>query len=166
MTRAAAYTRVSTEKQAEEDNVSLSEQTKDIETHCKAKGYTTVKEYQDVGSGASKRRPQFQQLLRDAQDGLFDVIVCWKSDRLSRGLYPASALMEAIEGTDVTLEAVKDSIDLNTFSLLAAVGKIELQNIRERMQMGYRGRVSRGKITGTPKFGYAMEDGVPVIVEE
>ena len=44
------------------------------------------------------------------------------------------------------------------------VGKIELQNIRERMQMGYRGRVSRGKITGIPKFGYANEDGLPVIL--
>ena len=31
MARAAAYTRVSTEKQAEDDKVSLGEQTKDIE---------------------------------------------------------------------------------------------------------------------------------------
>ncbi len=32
--------------------------------------------------------------------------------------------------------------------------------------MGYRGRVSRGMITSTPKFGYANEDGRPVIVEQ
>ena len=79
-----------------------------------------------MGSGASKRRPQFQQMLKDAQAGLFDVIVCWKSDRLSRGLYPATALMEAIEGTNITIEAVKDTIDLKTFGIMAAVGKIEL----------------------------------------
>ena len=75
MARAAAYTRVSTEKQAEDDKVSLGEQTKDIEAYCREKDYTIVMEYQDVGSGASKRRPGFQQLLRDVQDGLFDVIV-------------------------------------------------------------------------------------------
>ena len=57
MTRAAAYIRVSTERQAEEDRVSLGEQQKDIETHCGQRGHTLVKEYQDVGSGASKRRP-------------------------------------------------------------------------------------------------------------
>ena len=115
MTRAAAYIRVSTERQAEEDRVSLGEQQKDIETHCEQGGHTLVKVYQDVGSGATKRRPQFQQMLKDAQAGLFDVIVCWKSDRLSRGLYPAAALSEALEGTDIGLESVKDTIDRNTF---------------------------------------------------
>ena len=105
-------------------------------------------------------------MLKDAQAGLFDVIVCWKSDRLSRGLYPATALMEAIEGTNITIEAVKDTIDLKTFGIMAAVGKIELENIRERMQMGYRGMVGNGKITGAPRFGYAIEDGLAVIVEQ
>ena len=103
MIRAAAYIRVNTERQAEEDRVSLEEQHKGIASYCETKDYTVVKDYRDVGSGASKRRPGFQQLLRDVQDGALDVIVCWKSDRLSRGLYPAAALMEAIEGTDVTL---------------------------------------------------------------
>ena len=105
-------------------------------------------------------------MLKDTQAGLFDVIVCWKSDRLSRGLYPATALMEAIEGTNITIEAVKDTIDLKTFGIMAAVGKIELENIRERIQMGYRGRASRGKITGAPKFGYVNEDSLPVILEQ
>ncbi len=40
MTRAAAYIRVSTERQAEEDRVSLGEQQKDIETHCGQRGHT------------------------------------------------------------------------------------------------------------------------------
>ena len=93
MIRAAAYIRVSTERQAEEDKVSLGEQSKDIAAYCLDKGYTVVKEYQDIGSGASKRRQGFQQLLRDTQAGHYDVIVCWKSDRLSRGLYPDTALM-------------------------------------------------------------------------
>jgi len=167
MTRAAAYIRVSTERQAEEDRVSLSEQQKDIETHCEQRGHTLVKEYKDVGSGASKRRPQFQQMLKDAQAGLFDVIVCWKSDRLSRGLYPAAALSEALEGTDIGLESVKDSIDRNTFDIMAVVGKIELGNIRERARMGARGRASKGLISGIPKYGYTIgQDSKPAIQPE
>jgi len=167
MIRAAAYIRVSTERQAEEDRVSLGEQSKDIATYCLDKGYTVVKEYQDVGSGASKRRQGFQQLLRDVQDDAVDVIVCWKSDRLSRGLYPAAALSEALEGTDILLESVKDTIDRNTFDIMAVVGKIELGNIRERARMGARGRASRGKVHGTMKYGYRIsDDHTPEIVVE
>ena len=67
----------------------------------------------------------------------------------------------------MTLEAVKDSIDLNTFGLMAAVGKIELGNIRERARMGARGRAARGLIHGTPKFGYAIDsDHKPIIQPE
>ena len=165
--RAAGYIRVSTPAQAEEDKVSLREQRQDIEDYCSSKGYTLVKWYQDVGSGASKRRSGFQQMLRDAQDGEFDIIVCWKADRLSRGLYPAAALGEALEGTDIALEAVKDAIDRTTFDLMAVVGKIELNNIQERARMGARGRAGKGRIAGTPKYGYAIgEDHKPVIVEE
>ncbi len=166
MIRAASYIRVSTERQAEDDKVSLGEQQKDIAAHCEAQDYTIVKEYRDIGSGASKRRAGFQQLLRDVQDGEFDVIVCWKSDRLSRGLYPAAALSEALEGTDIRLESVKDTIDRNTFDIMAVVGKIELGNIRERARMGARGKALRGQVAGTMKFGYGIgEDHKPVIVD-
>ena len=40
-----------------------------------------VKEYQDIGSGASKRRPGFQQLLRDVQDGVIDTVHLWRKFR-------------------------------------------------------------------------------------
>ena len=162
--RAASYIRVSTAQQATEDKVSLEEQQVNIETYCGSKGYRIVERYRDVGSGASKRRPDFQRMLKDAQEGRFDVIVAWKSDRLSRGLYPAAALMEALEGSQIGVEAVRDSVDVNTFSLLAAVGKIELENIRERARMGSRGRAARGKLWGVLKFGYHLgEQGEPLI---
>ena len=75
--RAAAYIRVSTEKQAAEEKVSLTEQRKDIDAYCEDRAYSIVEVYQDVGSGASKRRRDFQRMLKDAQAGHFDVIVCW-----------------------------------------------------------------------------------------
>ena len=56
MTRAAGYIRVSTERQAEEDRVSLREQQKDIETHCGERGHDLVKVYQDVESWPLPRR--------------------------------------------------------------------------------------------------------------
>ena len=87
--RAAIYARVSDKSQAEEDKrdkTSMSEQTIDMEAYCERRGLTIVARYQEVGRGWSKKRPEFQRMLADAREGRFDTIVCWKSDRLSRGM--------------------------------------------------------------------------------
>ena len=83
-------------------------------------------------------------MLADAKKGCFDTIVCWKSDRLSRGMYPAAALMEVVEGHQIRLETVMDAVDMKTFGLMAAIGKIELDNFRERSTMGKRGAAKQG----------------------
>ena len=117
--RAAIYARVSDKSQDAEDKTSISEQISDMETHCERRGLTIVARYQEVGRGWSKKRPEFQRMLADARQGRFDTIVCWKSDRLSRGMYPAAALMEVVEAHRINLQAVMDAIDLKTFGLMA-----------------------------------------------
>ena len=106
-------------------------------------------------------------MLADARRGRFDTIVCWKSDRLSRGMYPAAALMEVVEAHQIQLEAVMDAIDMKTFGLMAAIGKIELDNFRERSTMGKRGSAKRGRMpAGAPPYGYRTgDDGKPEIYE-
>ena len=75
----------------------------------------------------------------------------WKSDRLSRGMYPAAALMEVVEARRINLEAVMDAIDMKTFGLMAAIGKIELDNFRERASMGKRGSAKHDLFVKTPR---------------
>ena len=166
--RAAIYARVSDKSQDGEDKTSISEQIGEMEAYCEQKGLTITARYQEVGRGWSKKRPEFQRMLADARRGLFDTIVCWKSDRLSRGMYPAAALMEVVEAQQVRLEAVMDAIDMKTFGLMAAIGKIELDNFRERSTLGKRGTAKQGRVpTGGLPYGYRSgEDGRPVVVEE
>ena len=90
--RAAIYARVSDKSQAEEDKTSLPEQTSEMEAYCERRGLTITARYQEVGRGWSKKRPEFQRMLADARRGRFDTIVCWKSDRLSRGDVPPPPL--------------------------------------------------------------------------
>ena len=99
--RAAIYARVSDKSQDGEDKTSISEQTNDMEAYCESKGLTITARYQEVGRGWSKKRPEFQRMLADAKQGRFDTIVCWKSDRLSRGMYPAAAVMEVVEAHQI-----------------------------------------------------------------
>ena len=166
--RAAIYARVSDKSQAEEDKTSLSEQLSDMEAYCAERGYAITARYQEVGRGWSKSRPEFQRMLADAAAGRFDVIVCWKSDRLSRGMYPAAALMEVVEAQRIGIEAVMDAIDMKTFGLMAAIGKIELDNFRERASMGKRGTAKQGRIpVSNVPDGYRIgENRTPEIDEE
>ena len=168
MNSAAIYARVSSAIQAQEDKTSIDEQITEMEAYCEEKGLRIVARYQEVGKGWSKKRPEFQRMLADAKNGRFDTIVCWKSDRLSRGMYPAAALMEVVEAHQITLEAVMDAIDMKTFGLMAAIGKIELDNFRERSSMGKRGTAKQGRFpTGRIPYGYRTgDDGKPEVVEE
>ena len=165
--RAAIYARVSDKSQAEDDKTSISEQIGDMEAYCESKGLTISARYQEVGRGWSKKRPEFQRMLADARRERFDTIVCWKSDRLSRGMYPAAALMEVVEAHQIQLEAVMDAIDMKTFGLMAAIGKIELDNFRERATMGKRGSAKQGRMpAGAPPYGYRTgDDGRPEVYE-
>ena len=151
--RAAIYARVSDKSQDTEDKTSISEQISDMEAYCEENGMTIVARYQEVGRGWSKKRPEFQRMLTDAKIGRFDTIVCWKSDRLSRGMYPAAAVM--------------DAIDMKTFGLMAAIAKIELDKFRERAGMGKRGKAKQGRMpTGSPPYGYRVDDdGNPYVYE-
>ena len=82
--RAVIYTRVSSDQQAGEERVSLSEQTRDIEAYASERGYDVTQRYQDVESGVSRTRAGFQRLQADARAGAFDIIIGWKADRLAR----------------------------------------------------------------------------------
>ena len=62
------------------------------------------------------------------------------------GMYPAAALMEVVEAYQTRLEAVMDTIDMKTFGLMAAIGKIELDNFLERASMGKRGKAKQGRM--------------------
>jgi len=153
--KAALYARVSTLGQGEEDKASIPEQIARIEKYCQEKGYSVADRYVDIGySGAKKNRPEFQRMLADAKSSKFDVIACWKADRLSRGMYPAAALMEVIEPLDISLEAVEEHLDMNYFAMLAVVGKMELDNMKARSRMGKEAKAKKGLTLGSHPYGY------------
>lgn len=79
--RAATYVRMSTDDQEN----SPERQREQIRPECERYGYLVTKTYDDLGmKGYDDTRPGFQRLLRDAQAGLFDVVVVDEVSRLSR----------------------------------------------------------------------------------
>ena len=107
-------------------------------------------------------------MLAAARRGHFDTIVCWKSDRFCRRMYPAATLMEIVEAHQIRLEPSMDAIDMESFGLMAAIGKIELDNFREPSTLGKRSMAKQGRLpTGGLPYGYRTgDDGRPETIDE
>lgn len=79
---AVGYIRMSTDKQED----SPARQRAEIEELAAQNGFEIMSWYEDHGlSGTeSKNRPEFQQLLRDAQIGMFEAVLMYEQSRMSR----------------------------------------------------------------------------------
>ena len=106
--KAALYARVSTlDQEPETQRLALR---RDVE----ARGWTAVA-YVDRGvSGAKDRRPALDQLLTDARRRRFDVLVCWRLDRLGRSLTHLITRLEARQALGVAFVSLAEGIDATT----------------------------------------------------
>jgi DNA invertase Pin-like site-specific DNA recombinase len=82
--RAAGYCRTSGETQR--DNTSIANQQEDIDRFVKSQGWNLVKFYVDECKSGAKiaGRDEFQQMMRDAANSRFDIIVPWDMTRFGR----------------------------------------------------------------------------------
>ena len=85
---AVIYARYSTDSQREE---SIEGQIRECTAYAEKNGFTVVKHYIDRAvSAKTDNRPQFQQMIKDSERGIFDVIIVWKLDRFARNRYDSA----------------------------------------------------------------------------
>ena len=71
--------------------------------------------YDDGGfSGGTLERPALKDLIADIEDGLIDIVVVYKIDRLSRALADFSKLVEIFDRHGVTFVSVTQSFNTTT----------------------------------------------------
>jgi site-specific DNA recombinase len=175
VTKAAIYTRVSSEAQASEDRASLTDQRERSEAYCQMEGWEIVGVYEDAGvSGAKASRPSLDRLLKDAADGKFERVVFLKLDRLGRSLRDLLNLSKTLEDLGVGIVSVHDKFDTATlsgrlyFSLLGAFAEFERGTIIARTIAGKWGGARKGRWqAGWMAYGYDRdpEGHMPVINE-
>ena len=100
--RCAVYTRKSSEEGLEQEFNSLDAQRESCEAYIasqRSEGWVPVRDHYDDGgiSGGTLERPALQRLLADIEDGLVDVVVVYKIDRLSRSLMDFAKLVEVFD---------------------------------------------------------------------
>jgi len=158
----ALYLRVSTEDQAKE-GYSLEVQREYLESFAIREGYDIFKVYSDEGISAySTRREALQQLLKDAKDKKFDLVLVYKIDRFSRKLKDLLNLVDELSSSGVGFKSATEPFDSTTsagklmFQQLGSFAEFERNRISERVFPGMVKGVQQGNWQGArfSPFGY------------
>ena len=155
--KAALYARVSTVDQEPEN------QLRELRRYVAARGWAPG-EYVDRGvSGVKDRRPALDQLVDDARRRRFDVLVCWRLDRLGRNLKHLITLLDELRALGVAFVSLAEGIDATTpagklqMHIIGAIAEFERERIRERVLAGLQRAKSQGKRLGRPKVSVPVE---------
>lgn len=149
--RAAIYARVSTLDQSTEN------QLVELRAYAERRSWTCT-EFVDHGvSGAKEKRPALDELVLAARRRRFDVVVCWRLDRLGRNLRHLITLLEELQSLHVDFVSLGEGIDATTPSgrlqmhILGAMAEFERARIGERVRMGLARARATGQRMGRPR---------------
>ena len=149
--RSAVYARVSTLDQEPENQLA------ELRRYVRARSWPAATEYVDHGvSGAKDRRPALDRLIREATRRRFDVLICWRLDRLGRNLRHLVTLLDELQALGVSFVSLGEGIDCTTpagrlqLHVLAALAEFEKARIAERVQAGLERARRQGKRLGRP----------------
>jgi DNA invertase Pin-like site-specific DNA recombinase len=123
-------------------------------------------QYDDGGiSGGTLERPGLKRLMADIEDGLVDVVVVYKIDRLSRSLADFAKLVEVFDRNGVTFVSVTQSFNTTTsmgrltLNILLSFAQFEREVTAERIRDKVAASRKKGMwMGGVPPFGYRVEN--------
>ncbi len=176
--RCAIYTRKSSEEGLEQEFNSLHAQREACEAYIasqRSEGWVLVRDQYDDGgiSGGTLERPGLKQLLADIEDGLIDVVVVYKIDRLSRSLMDFSKLVEVFDRNGVTFVSVTQSFNTTTsmgrltLNILLSFAQFEREVTAERIRDKVRASRMKGMwMGGYVPLGYDVKDRKLVVNED
>ena len=168
--RCAIYTRKSSEEGLEQDFNSLHAQREACEAFIKSQaseGWKLIKTAYDDGglSGGTMERPALQRLLKDIGEGLVDVIVVYKVDRLTRSLADFAKMVELFDAHGVSFVAVTQQFNTTTsmgrltLNVLLSFAQFEREVTGERIRDKIAASKRKGMWTGgVPPLGYDVRD--------
>ncbi|SIN99170.1 Site-specific DNA recombinase [Rhodovulum sp. ES.010] len=153
--RAAIYARYSTDLQSP---ASIADQVRTCRRLCEERGWEVVEVFDDMAiSGATRLRPQFQQMQEAARKGQFDVLVAEALDRLSRDQEHIAGLHKRMRfnGVAIFTKAEGEISELH-IGLGGTMSALFLRQLAQKTHRGLEGRVKAGKSAGGISYGYRL----------
>lgn len=165
----AIYTRKSTDENLDNDFNSLDSQREYCQSFVKSRegeGWRVYpEEYNDPGfSGGNMDRPGLKKLLADVRQGKFQVVVCYKYDRLSRNTKDFLHILEIFDKHAAAFVSVTQPIDTTSSvgrlmrSILMDFAQFEREMISERTRDKMAAMAKKGKwFGGHPILGFDID---------
>ena len=143
-----------------------------IEAQEDAKLITTYEDAGFSGSLPPNKRPGMKQLLEDMKNdkSIFDSVLVWKLDRLSRSLRDTLNLEFVLSKQNKSLESVTERLDTSTasgrmfFNTIASFAEFESAQTRERTFNAMSSKIGQKHLGGFAPIGYEIRNGTYEIV--
>ena len=168
MIRAVAYTRYSTN-----DQDSTEAQLDDIKEYATKNNISLIDTYIDEGrTGQLDKREAFQQMIRDAYDKKFDMIICHKVDRFGRNREDAVVYKSRLRKIGVQVKYATQNIEDSAAgrfmeSMLENMAQYYSENLSEEVKQKTKVHAKKGKFCGGyPPLGYKVDKDKHYIIEE
>lgn len=155
--RAALYMRVSTREQAQK-GTSIEAQDNELKRYAEKHNIEITGTYSDDGySGTTTDRPKFQEMLSDAENGLFEIILIWKYDRFSRNLIDQEITILQLKKLNVSVESITEDGDILIRQIRGAVSEDEVRKTLQRSKLVKDMRAKQGYHLGRAPMGYSFD---------
>ena len=159
---AVIYARYSSDNQREE---SIEGQIRECTAYAEKNGITVIKHYIDRAlSAKTDNRPEFQQMIKDSEKRLFDIVLVWKLDRFARNRYDSAHYEYQLERNHVKLVSVTEPISegpagIMVKSMLTGMAEYYSAELSEKVVRGMTENVLKGKYNGgTIPIGYTVDE--------
>ena len=158
---AVIYARYSSDNQREE---SIEGQIRECTAYAKKNGITIVKHYIDRAiSAKTDNRPQFQQMIKDSDKKLFDIVLVWKLDRFARNRYDNARYKTQLKKNGVKLVSATEIISegpegIILESVLEGYAEYYSADLAEKVVRGQTENILKGRCNGgRGTFGYTLD---------
>ena len=121
--------------------------------------------YKDEGfSGGDTNRPMFKKMMIDAQNKAFNVLICYKLDRISRNIAQFSNTYEILQNHNIEFVSVKEQFDTSSpigramLNIAMVFAQLERETIAERIKDNMHALACSGRwLGGTCPTGFKSE---------
>jgi len=172
MKKCGLVIRVSTVKQAENDEGSLKNQSQRLRAHIDYKNNACGEEWTEtekyvlkaVSGKDSFRSIEFQRLFEDIRSGRINTVICTALDRISRSVKDFLNFFEIINEYDVEFVCLKQNYDTTSpqgklfITIMMALAEFEREQTSERNKEATLARAERGLWNGGYLLGYDLDE--------
>ena len=152
--RVAVYARYSSDNQRD---ASIEDQIRICRERCEQMGWNLVEVYSDHSiSGPSLiLRPAIQQLMQDAMQRKYDLVMAEALDRLSRDIEEIAGVYKRLAFFGAKMFTLSEGeISELHIGLKGTMNALFLKDLAAKTRRGMRGRVEKGKSGGGVTYGY------------